>query len=152
MTSTVNQELYQQMILDHNKKPRNFGSLEECTHQAEGINPLCGDHYHVFMRLDADGVIEEVKFEGDGCAISKASGSMMTMILKGKKKEEALEVFELFHSLLVGKLEASEEAVMPAKLKIFSGIWKYPSRVKCASLSWHAMKNALTNGSTAITE
>lgn len=142
-------ELYQQMILEHNKKPRNFRRILSPTHQAEGYNPLCGDHFKIFMNVNGEGKIEDLAFEGSGCAISKASASMMTTQLKGKTKDEALAMFEVFHNLLLGKVNASEEL---GKLQVFSGIWKYPSRVKCASLSWHAMKNAFVQGGTATTE
>lgn len=142
-------ELYQQMILEHNKKPRNFGKHPDPTHQAEGFNPLCGDHYTVYIRVE-EGVVKSVFFEGAGCAISKASASMMTGALQGKTAEEARAMFEDFHGLLTGKNETASERL--GKLKIFSGIWKYPSRVKCASLSWHAMKSALVGGQTVSTE
>ncbi|MGE3975042.1 MAG: Fe-S cluster assembly sulfur transfer protein SufU [Bdellovibrionales bacterium] len=148
MNSEAMAELYQQMILEHNKKPKNFHKMADATHFAEGFNPLCGDHYTVYMKMNGDQV-EEVSFEGSGCAISKASGSMMTAHLKGKNKEEALKNFEAFHQLLLGQSEAGE---ILGKLKIFSGIWKYPSRVKCASLSWHAMKSAILGIDRATTE
>lgn len=141
-------ELYQQMILEHNKKPRNFGKPADATHVAEGFNPLCGDHYTVYAKV-VDGIIQSVHFDGSGCAISKASGSMMTGALKDKSLTEATAIFEEFHALLTGKGEGSDKL---GKLKIFSGIWKYPSRVKCASLSWHAVKSALTGGQTVSTE
>jgi nitrogen fixation protein NifU and related proteins len=142
-------EIYQQMILEHNKKPRNFKKMDAPTHQAEGYNPLCGDHFNVYLRVDANKNIEELSFEGAGCAISKASASMMTTELKGKSTAHALEAFEDFHQLLLGKGGDAEKL---GKLKVFSGIWKYPSRVKCASLSWHAMKNAITGSGSAKTE
>jgi nitrogen fixation NifU-like protein len=143
------EEIYQQMILEHNKKPRNFRKMENPSHQAEGFNPLCGDHYRVYLRLGSEGLIEDIAFEGSGCAISKASASMMTTELKGKTREAALGIFAHFHELLLGKTEALGGS---GKLQVFSGIWKYPSRVKCASLSWHAMKNALAGSGTATTE
>ncbi len=146
-TDAVN-EIYQQMILEHNKKPRNFKKLESATHEAEGFNPLCGDHFHVYLKV-SNGLVEDVSFEGSGCAISKASASMMTTHLKGKTSQEALATFEVFHDLLLGKTGVSGDL---GKLQVFSGIWKYPSRVKCASLSWHAMKNALNKIGAATTE
>ncbi|MEQ1878193.1 MAG: Fe-S cluster assembly sulfur transfer protein SufU [Bdellovibrionia bacterium] len=149
MSADAVAELYQQMILEHNKKPRNFGKMEDATHHAEGFNPLCGDHYTVYAKV-AGGVIQGASFDGSGCAISKASGSMMTAALKDKNIEEATALFEEFHRLLTGKGTPDEQKL--GKLKIFSGIWKYPSRVKCASLSWHAMKSALTGGQTVSTE
>jgi nitrogen fixation NifU-like protein len=161
-------DLYQQVILEHNKKPRNFGKLAAPTHQAEGFNPLCGDHLWVYLTLandpatggmDApDAVIREVSFEGAGCAISKASASMMTAALKGKTRAEALALYADFHGLLTRASAASEGAgvqagaapVLPegaelrlGKLKIFSGIWRFPSRVKCAALAWHTVSSAL---------
>lgn len=144
-------ELYQQMIIEHNKKPRNFRKIENPTHQAEGFNPLCGDHYHVYLNVDNEGKISDVSFEGTGCAISKSSASMMTGALKGKSTDQATDLFERFHKLLTGELDSSEMSNLE-KLKIFSGIWKYPSRVKCASLCWHTMKNALSGIKTAKTE
>ncbi len=142
-------EIYQAMILEHNKKPRNFKRLDLPTHQAEGFNPLCGDHFIVYLKVDSNNNIEELSFEGSGCAISKASASMMTTELRGKSMAHALETFENFHQLLLGKGGDAEKL---GKLQVFSGIWKYPSRVKCASLSWHAMKNAITGLGTAKTE
>ena len=139
----VSDELYQQVILEHNKKPRNFRKLEHPTHSAEGYNPLCGDHYHVFLSVDEQGKIDEVTFEGSGCAISKASASMMTQALKGKTTQQANELFEQFHKLVVGELKPNEEKHDLGKLEVFAGVWKYPTRVKCAALSWHAMSGAL---------
>lgn len=139
----VTDELYQQVILEHNKKPRNFRKLEHPTHSAEGYNPLCGDHYHVFLSVDEQGKIDEVTFEGSGCAISKASASMMTQALKGKTTQQANELFEQFHKLVVGELKPNEEEHDLGKLEVFAGVWKYPTRVKCAALSWHTMSGAL---------
>lgn len=149
MTDSVN-EIYQQMILEHNKKPRNFRVMADASHKAEGFNPLCGDHFRVYLKLNSDGKIDDMSFEGSGCAISKSSGSMMTNHLIGLSKSDAISAFEVFHNLLLGK--SSEEKANLGKLQVFSGIWKYPSRVKCASLAWHAMKNALTGLGTATTE
>jgi nitrogen fixation protein NifU and related proteins len=151
MTNDAVTELYQQMILEHNKKPRNFGRLSDATHQAEGFNPLCGDHYSVYIKVE-DGIVRTVYFDGSGCAISKASASMMTGALKDKKIEEAQSMFRDFHNLLMGKIADDSIPASLGKLKIFSGIWKYPSRVKCASLSWHAMNAALSGGQTVSTE
>lgn len=142
-------EIYQQMILEHNKKPRNFGKLAGATHHAEGFNPLCGDHFNIYLKVSNNNQIEELAFEGSGCAISKASASIMTTEIKGKSISQAVEIFEGFHKLLLGK---AEDVGALGKLKVFAGIWKYPSRVKCASLSWHAMKNAISNSGTATTE
>ena len=131
-------ELYQSVILDHNKTPRNFRELEHATNHAEGRNPLCGDHFDVWLRLE-DGVISEVTFLGQGCAISKASASMMTQAVKGKTIQEARELFDRFHQVVAG--DSSEK--LPAKLEVFRGVRAFPIRIKCATLSWHAMKQAL---------
>ena|SRR3989338_8630084 len=145
-------ELYQQVILDHNRKPRNFRKLEHPTHFAEGYNPLCGDHIYVYLNIDNQGIINDISFEGSGCAISKASASMMTAALKGKTAEEAKKIFEEFHSLVIGELKPDQKDNILGKLAIFSGIWQYPSRVKCAILSWHTMKGALNNLQSVTTE
>ena len=145
-------ELYQQVILDHNKKPRNYGSLDEATHKAEGYNPLCGDHLHVHLKLTADGLIEKICFEGEGCAISKASASMMTGFLKGKTESEASLIIDEFKRMVRGELNPESQENSLGRLKIFSGIWKYPSRVKCAILAWHAASGALENQETVTTE
>lgn len=144
-------ELYQQVILEHNKKPRNFKELEGYTHFAEGYNPLCGDHLKVYAKID-NSVIQEVTFVGDGCAISKASASMMTQSLKGKPVVEAKKMFEQFHNLIQGKLDPDKDPNILGKLSIFSGIWHYPARVKCASLAWHTIKGAMENIKTVSTE
>jgi nitrogen fixation NifU-like protein len=149
---TTPSDLYQQVILEHNKKPRNFGKLEPCTHSAEGFNPLCGDHLWVHLKVSPEGVIEAVNFEGSGCAISKASASMMTVELKGKTVDQARTLFKEFHGLLVGELKPDVDANSLGRLKIFSGIWQYPARVKCAALSWHTMNGALSRLAQVSTE
>lgn len=149
---TMSADLYQQVILEHNKKPRNFGKLEPATHAAEGFNPLCGDHLWVYLNVDGQGRIGEATFEGAGCAISKASASMMTVALKGKTVDEARALFKEFHALLLGELKPEAQAHQLGKLTIFSGIWQYPSRVKCAALSWHAMNGALNSLQSVSTE
>lgn len=131
-------ELYQSVILDHNKTPRNFRVLEQATNHAEGRNPLCGDQFDVWLKLE-NGVIAEVTFLGQGCAISKASASMMTQAIKGKTVAEARELFDRFHEVVAG--ESTEK--LPAKLEVFRGVRAFPIRIKCATLSWHAMKQAL---------
>ena len=146
------QELYQQVILDHNRKPRNFKKLEPCSHKAEGFNPLCGDHLWVYLNVNENGVIEEASFEGSGCAISKASASMMTSSIKGKTMAEAQVMFTEFQELLTGKLKPETDAHVLGKLKLFSGIWQFPSRVKCAALAWHAMSSALCAVNSTSTE
>lgn len=146
------QDLYQQVILEHNKKPRNFGKLEGATHAAEGFNPVCGDHLWVYLRVNDAGVIEACGFEGSGCAISKASASMMTDALKGKTMEEAQSLFNGMHNLLTGSVKEGPAVDALGKLKIFSGIWQYPARVKCAALSWHAMNGAVKSEKVVSTE
>ena len=146
------QELYQQMILEHHRKPKNFRKVEHPTHSAEGYNPLCGDHLTVFLKINPQSEIDDVAFEGDGCAISRASASMMTAALKGKKVEDAHRLFQEFHNLVIGKLNPDRDEHHLGKLAVFSGIWHYPSRVKCASLCWHAMEGALKKEKTVSTE
>jgi nitrogen fixation protein NifU and related proteins len=137
-------ELYQEVILDHSKKPRNFGPLPDATRQADGYNPLCGDRATVFVRLDGD-VVADVRFQGAGCSISTASASMMTEAVKGKSRTEAEALFERFHGLVTRDAAAAQQDIDPAlgKLAVFSGVWEFPVRVKCASLAWHTLKAAL---------
>lgn len=137
-------ELYQQVILDHNKSPRNFKILDEANHHAEGHNPLCGDHLDVYLQLEND-VVKDISFVGNGCAISKSSASLMTSIVKGKTKEEAERLFEKFHALVTGKLNDPNEIEALGKLAVFQGVQEFPVRVKCASLAWHTLHNALNN-------
>lgn len=134
-------ELYQQVILDHNRAPRNFHTLEPHTHEAEGDNPLCGDHIDLYLNVE-DGVIRDIAFTGKGCAISKASASLMTATLKGKTIEEAMALFEEFHDL-VTKEDADPDFGKLGKLAVFAGVRAFPVRVKCASLAWHTMVQAL---------
>jgi len=135
-------ELYQQVILDHNKSPRNFKKLENANHMAEGYNPLCGDRINIYMDVE-DGIVKDVSFLGSGCAISKASASLMSTIIKGKTKEEAEKIFEKFHDLVMGNLTDEEEIEELGKLAVFTGVKDFPVRVKCASLAWHTMISAL---------
>ncbi|MCK9212494.1 MAG: SUF system NifU family Fe-S cluster assembly protein [Ignavibacteriaceae bacterium] len=137
-------ELYQQVILDHNKSPRNFKKLEDANHHAEGHNPLCGDHLDVYLQLEND-VVKDISFIGNGCAISKSSASLMTAIVKGKTKEEAEHLFEKFHDLVTGNLKDANEIEALGKLAVFQGVQEFPARVKCASLAWHTLHNALNN-------
>ena len=141
-------DLYQEVIIDHARHPRNFVKLEDPTCTAEGFNPLCGDHLTLYVKL-AEGVIEDIAFQGDGCAISKASASLMTTALKGKKQEEALVLFGRVHTLLTEgpKGEVNLEGV--GKLAALSGIWEFPLRVKCATLAWHTLRNALERNGPA---
>ena len=132
-------ELYQSVILDHNRAPRNFRTLPEATNHAEGRNPLCGDQFDVWLRLEGD-VIADAAFQGQGCAISKASASMMTQAVKGKTVAEARALFEKFHEVVTGSGGVKS---LPSKLEVFRGVSAFPIRVKCATLSWHAMRAAL---------
>jgi nitrogen fixation NifU-like protein len=145
-------ELYQQVILEHNRKPRNYVELDHPTHSAEGYNPLCGDHLKVYLVVNGESVIQEVSFVGDGCAISKASASMMTAALKGKTVNEAKALFEEFQKLVKKEIDPEKTLHHLGKLTVFSGIWKYPARVKCAILAWHTMKGALENAKDVSTE
>jgi nitrogen fixation NifU-like protein len=135
-------QLYQSVILDHNRNPRNFRSLDEADGQADGYNPFCGDKITVWVKLDGDQVAD-VCFKGEGCALSKASASLMTTAIKGKSRAEVEQLNGLFHKLVTGELdpEASREAL--GKLKVFSGVAEFPSRVKCASMAWHALQSAI---------
>ena len=144
-------ELYQQVILDHNKKPRNFQRLEGANRSAEGFNPLCGDQLTVYLQMD-EGIVREVSFVGTGCAISKASASMMTQTVKGRTREEALALFDEFHRMVTGELDEEAEPNQLGRLKIFAGVRDYPARVKCASLPWHTMHAALEGEESATTE
>ena len=149
-------DLYQEVILDHSKRPRNFGDLDGANRRAEGYNPLCGDRETVYLRLEGD-VLKEVGFRGAGCAISTASASMMTESLKGKTREEAEALFERFHDLITGS-DGRTDTSRPdlGKLKVFSGVREFPVRVKCVTLPWHTMKAALAGEdrtvSTELTE
>jgi nitrogen fixation NifU-like protein len=145
-------ELYQQVILEHNRKPRNYVELEHPSHAAEGYNPLCGDHLKVYLKVNGEKVIEDMAFMGDGCAISKASASMMTAALKGKTIADARSLFEEFQKLVKKELDPEKDPHHLGKLTVFSGIWKYPARVKCATLAWHTMKGALENSKVVSTE
>jgi nitrogen fixation protein NifU and related proteins len=144
-------ELYQQVILDHNKKPRNFRKLEAPSHTAEGYNPLCGDHLTVYLDM-AGNQVRDVGFEGSGCAISKASASMMTQAVKGKSKEEAEDLFREFHSMVTGELNEELDENSLGNLKIFAGVREFPVRVKCATLPWHTLHAALNKQDQVSTE
>lgn len=133
-------ELYQELILEHSKAPRNYRELAGADRKAEGYNPLCGDHFTVYVRTQGDS-IEDIGFQGSGCAISKASASMMTQSLKGKTKEQAKKLFEHFHRAVTGKEKAGSAEL--GKLTVFSGVAEFPTRVKCATLAWHTLEAAL---------
>lgn len=134
--------LYQELILDHNKNPRNFRAMDDADRTVDGYNPLCGDHYTMYLKMD-DGVIQDISFTGSGCAISKASASIMTSLVKGKTAEEAEKLFQTFHKLVTGEFEGENHLEELGKLAAFSGVSEFPARVKCASLAWHTMKSAL---------
>ncbi|HKY08179.1 MAG TPA: SUF system NifU family Fe-S cluster assembly protein [Candidatus Binatia bacterium] len=134
-------DLYQEVILDHNKSPRNYRAMPESNRKAEGYNPLCGDHVTVYLRLE-NGVIKDISFQGSGCAISKASASMMTAELKGKSEAHAHELFDGVHKMLTGTNDEDGSGKL-GKLAILSGVCKFPARVKCASLAWHTVNAAL---------
>ncbi len=146
MTDPNLEALYQETILEHNRRPRNFRALDGATGHAEGRNPLCGDQIGVYVRMDGDQVAE-VSFQGQGCAISKASASLMTAAVAGKSRAEAEALFERFHAMVTG--EAGPDASL-GSLKVLSGVSKYPIRVKCATLAWHAMKAALAGEQTTV--
>lgn len=135
-------ELYQQVILDHNKSPRNFRVMTDANHSAEGFNPLCGDHLNVYLKMDGE-VITDVSFDGSGCAISKASASMMTAALKGKTQAEAEKIFTAFHDMV--STDNAPDAALLGKLTVFSGVREFPARVKCASLAWHTLHAAFSS-------
>ena len=142
-------ELYQEVILDHNRRPRNFRVLDAPTHRAEGYNPLCGDRLNLFVQVDGD-TISDVTFQGSGCAISKASASLMTDAVKGHSVAEARDLFERFHRMVTTPPDAPVEDL--GKLSVLAGVREFPVRVKCASLAWHTLKAALSREEKASTE
>lgn len=135
-------DLYQEVILDHSRHPHNYGAMEGASRKAEGYNPLCGDQVTVFLKMAGD-KIEDIRFQGNGCAISKSSASIMTELVKGKTTAETAALFERFRQLVTG--ESKEEKDPTDKMAIFSGVSEFPTRVKCAVLSWHTLKSALEN-------
>ena len=145
-------ELYQQVILEHNKNPRNFREMVDSTHNCHGYNPLCGDDYKIYLKVDGANVIQDLSFIGTGCAISKASTSLMTSYLKGKKVDESRVVFEEFHKMVLGEFEPENNENHLGKLTLFQGVREFPSRIKCASLSWHTMIGALDKNEVLSTE
>ena len=144
-------DLYQEVILDHNKNPRNFREIAGADQTADGKNPLCGDALRVYVAMDGD-TITDVAFKGSGCAISKASASMMTQSVKGKSKAEAERIFDEFHRMVTGDLDIETDENSLGKLKIFAGVLEFPARVKCASLSWHTLHAALRGEDVVSTE
>jgi nitrogen fixation protein NifU and related proteins len=135
-------DLYQEVILEHSKSPRNYGELPNANHRAEGFNPLCGDHFTIYVDMDGD-VIREIRFDGSGCAISKASASMMTQSVKGKTLADAEKLFHQFHDLVTAQAKSNNHQDELGKLTVFSNVSEYPVRVKCATLAWHTLHAAL---------
>lgn len=143
-------DLYQEVILDHNKRPRNFRKMEDADRKADGHNPLCGDKVTVYVKME-DGIIRDVSFVGSGCAISTASASLMTELLKGKTEEEAEALFQGFRDMVAGRAPSTHVGL--DKLKVLAGVREFPARVKCATLAWHTVRTALEHsGGTASTE
>ena len=143
-------DLYQDVILEHSKAPRNYRASSSANRKAEGFNPLCGDRFTVYVTMDGDS-IRDISFQGSGCAISKASASMMTQIVKGKSEAEAEKLFDSFHKLVTGQAHANGDAEL-GKLAVFSGVSEYPARVKCATLAWHTLRAALEGKQETTTE
>jgi nitrogen fixation NifU-like protein len=142
-------ELYQQVILDHNKSPRNFRTIEHPDHFAEGYNPLCGDRINIYVKTE-NNIITDISFQGSGCAISKASASLMSSMLKGKSEEEAKEIFNKFHDLVTGHEMSEEDIASLGKLAVLEGVKEFPARVKCASLAWHTLNSALNEDNNVV--
>lgn len=143
-------DLYRELILDHARKPRHFGRLRDVTHEAEGINPLCGDKLHLYLNLDATGLIRDIAFEGTGCAISVASASLLTDTVIGLDTTSALHYFNEITASLTGSNRNASGNVELGKLRALEGVREFPSRVKCATLAWHALRSAIENGKTTI--
>ena len=148
MTTDV-RSLYQEIILDHNKNPRNFRAMEDATRVVDGYNPLCGDHYTVYLKMKGD-IVEDISFTGAGCAISKASASVMSAMIKSKPKADALALFDTFHDLVMGVADPAGRIEELGRLAAFAGVSEFPARVKCASLAWHTMKGALESTTTTV--
>jgi nitrogen fixation NifU-like protein len=142
-------ELYQQVILDHNRKPRNFKKLETANRQQEGYNPLCGDQLVLYLQMEGE-VVKDIGFQGSGCAISKASASMMTAVVKGKTRQEAEVLFDEFHRMVKGELNPETDPNHLGRLSIFAGVREFPARVKCASLCWHTLHAALEGSAETV--
>jgi len=143
-------ELYQQVILDHNRNPRNYKELPNATRKVDGYNPLCGDHYTIFVELDGD-TIKDIAFTGNGCAISKASASVMSSTVKGKQSAEAEKLFDTFHKLVTGEGASGLDEEELGRLAAFSGVSEFPARVKCATLAWHTLHTALKSEEDVVT-
>ncbi len=138
-------DLYQQVIIDHTKSPRNFGQLAVCNHDAEGYNPLCGDQLHIYVQINDENIIEDIKFEGQGCSISTASASLMTQALKGQSVAQFKHLFTLFHDMATADLADKPDEEALGKLAVLAGVKEFPSRIKCATLCWHTLKAAIEN-------
>jgi len=136
-------DLYQEVIVDHNRRPRNFGELADANREAEGYNPLCGDRLHIWLKVNNDGVIEDVRFTGEGCAISMASASLMTEALKGRSFDEFQRIFDSFQHMVTADLAEPPDEETLGKLAVLAGVREFPSRIKCAILCWHTMKSAV---------
>lgn len=145
------EELYREIILDHNKRPRNYRAMDACTNHADGHNPLCGDQIEVYVKVK-DGVIEDISFQGEGCAISKSSASLMTAALKGKTVEEAHRECGIVIDMLTGKENAPEKLEALGDIAALQGVKQFPARIKCATLSWHTLEESLKGGGTVSSE
>lgn len=143
--------LYEKVILDHNKSPRNYGEMENPDHKAEGYNALCGDQFTIYIKISDDDIIDDIKFEGVGCAISKSSASVMTSMLKGKTQAEARDLFTDFTKMITSEINTPLDDEKLGKLMVFSGVRQYPVRVKCATLAWHTLISALEDAQDTVT-
>jgi len=152
MTDSALRELYQEVILDHSRHPRHYGALDDASHKAEGYNPLCGDRVTVYLKLGADNRVADIKFQGKGCAISQASASMMTDMLKGRTAAEADRLMRGFLHLVKGEDASDLPEDDRERLEVMGGISEFPMRVKCATLAWHTYKNAVEEGRNAVEE
>ena len=152
MTDNALRELYQEVILDHSRHPRHYGALDHASHKADGYNPLCGDRVTVYLKLDVDGRVGDIAFEGKGCAISQASASMMTDMLKGRTAEDADKLMQGFLHLVKGEDASDLSEDDRERLEVMGGISEFPMRVKCATLAWHTYKNAVEEGKNAVEE
>lgn len=152
MSADRTKQLYQELVLDHNRNPRNFREMSDANHIAHGNNPLCGDKLTVYLHIDEAKMVTDVSFKGDGCAISKASASMMTAAIKGKSIDQAEQLFHEFHDMSMGKLDLTKDPHHLGKLAVFSGVRDLPARVKCATLAWHTLDAAIKGEEITTTE
>ncbi len=144
-----NRALYEQVILEHNKKPRNFREMPDATRKLEGFNPLCGDHFTLYVKLNGD-IVEDVSFSGAGCAISKSSASVMTTLIKGKTIREAEQLFATFHKMVTAPPDAPVDEESVGRLAVFAGVREFPVRIKCATLAWHTLLSILDGKDSAV--